>query len=194
MVAVTLVSSSAIAAAPDARSLAEVNRFLEEEIKLAGRPQVYLVLDPFDRVIVVKSRGVELHRFPVLGWRSRDGETFTGVFKLLARPRVSRPKSAPAEDQEPPAIGLDDMPEGYELVFDPPLTIAIAPPARERPGTWMMSLVREWWDRLLTPLRVWDENRFRRRLRLTLSEESARSLAWSVTEKMPLLIGRSRVP
>jgi hypothetical protein len=47
--------------------------------------------------------------------------------------------------------------------------------------------MREWWSRAVS-------NGSSQWLRLTLSPESARSLAWSVTEGMPCLIGRATLP
>jgi hypothetical protein len=191
-----LLAFSAAASMPpspiDPQRLVEVTRYLEDEVKLAARPQVYLVLDPFDRAILVKSRGLELHRFPVLDWRGPDPHRLAGVFQLKARPPVSRPKAAPVDDPEQlEIIELKDMPSAYELHMEPGLLIVIAPPAADHPVVWALSQVREWWWRLLAALHVGGRTSVPR-IRLTLDDEAARSLAWSVTEQMPLLIGRTR--
>jgi hypothetical protein len=190
----TVVGHAAAGAAPDARTLAEVNRTLEEEIKLAARPQVYLVLDLFERVVLVKSRGVELHRFPVTEWRGPNPDRVFGVYRLLARPPVTRPKAAPLENPDELAvIEVKDMPDAYELRWEPPLIIAVAPPANDQPWAWAQSWAREWWSRVWGTVRGQDAPGLRR-LRLTVEQETARSLAWSVTERMPLLIGRTHAP
>ncbi|HZS10884.1 MAG TPA: hypothetical protein VFA38_01450 [Nitrospirales bacterium] len=186
------VSASTPPSPVDSQRLAELTRALEDEVKLAARPQVYLVFDPFDRAILVKSRGLELHRFPVLEWRGPDPHRLAGVFQLKARPPVSRPKAAPVDDPEQLAvIELKDMPSAYELHMDPGLLILIAPPASDHPVVWAFSQVREWWWRLLAVLHVGGRTSVPR-IRVTLEEDAARSLAWSVTEQMPLLIGRTR--
>jgi hypothetical protein len=87
------------------------------------------------------------------------------------------------------------MPGEYDLVFDPPLAIFVGPPLREQPWLWGRSRWREWRTRLASWLGlVPAQDRSAPLLRLTLSAEAARSLAWSVTDGMPLLIGRTTVP
>lgn len=173
----------------DAASLREANRVLEEEIKLAARPQVYLVVDLPKGVVWIKGRGMELHRLPISGWSTSDRERLRGVFRLQARPMVNRPRTLPESDPLADPIDLQDMPMDYDLMFDPPLTVAVAPPARERPWLLARSLVREWWGRMVSHLSgPAAPTGSRPRLRLTLSQEAAQSLAWSLTEGMPLLI------
>ena len=46
--------------ARDPEGLREANRVLEEEIRLAAHPQIYLLLNLPDRSIVIKGRGIEL--------------------------------------------------------------------------------------------------------------------------------------
>ena len=69
-------------------AIIQVNRLLEEEVKLAARPQIYLVLDLDASVLIIKSRGIELHRVPIQAWR-RDGDrSIEGIYRLRARPAV----------------------------------------------------------------------------------------------------------
>ena len=49
-------------------ALQEATRVLEEEIKLAARPQTYVVIDLEAKAILIKSRGVELHHLPIESW------------------------------------------------------------------------------------------------------------------------------
>lgn len=177
----------------DELSLArEANRALEEEIKLAGTAKIYLLLDLTDRSLQIKSRGVELHRLQVLSWdASQTGAapSLRGVFHLLARPPVERPKVVPepGKDPETEPIDLRDMPAEYALDFDPALVVTVGPPMRDHPWLWARGRLRGAWLRLKSwtaagrpaPPSL---------LRLTLPEEEARSLAWSVTDGMPLLI------
>ena len=175
----------------DLESLHEANRVLEEEIKLASRPRVYWLLDLSERVIAIKARGVELHRFPVLAWRMAGEGSVAEGFRLRARPSVARPKATSGDEASQELIELEDMPAEYELAFDPPITLFVAPPARERPWLWARSHLREWFTRLGSWARSVVAPRRQAagpRLRLTLSREAAQSLAWSGTEGMPLLI------
>lgn len=175
----------------DLDALREANRVLEEEIKLASRPRVYWLLDLSERVIAIKGRGVELHRFPILAWHMAGGGSVAELFRLRARPSVARPKATSGDEASQELIELQDMPAEYELVFDPPLTLFVAPPAHERPWLWARSRLREWFTRFAFWSRsvvVPSQKAAGPHLRLTLSREAAQSLAWSGTEGMPLLI------
>ncbi|HKN87778.1 MAG TPA: hypothetical protein VJV04_13030, partial [Nitrospiraceae bacterium] len=104
----------------DAAAIIETNRLLEEELTLAGRPQIYMVLDLAAHIMLIKSRGIELHRLPITAWRQVREGSLNGVFRLRARPSVSRPKAAASSENTPPAaIELQHMPDRYDLAFDP---------------------------------------------------------------------------
>ncbi|MBI3603744.1 MAG: hypothetical protein HY205_04770 [Nitrospirae bacterium] len=181
----------------DLELLREANRLLEEEIKLASRPQIYVVLDLGEKLLFIKGRGVELHRFPIKTWRVSGAQSVSGLFRLRARPTVTRPKAVPGHDPSLEPIGLEDMPAEYLLVYDPGLFLVVAPAIREQPWLWAWSRLREWWTRLGAWTRLAASNEPTAAgpvLRLTLSPEAARSLAWSVTDGMPLLIGKITLP
>lgn len=175
----------------------EANRALEQEIKLAGTARVYLLLDLTGRTLQIKSRGIELHRLTVLAWRASgaaERASVQGVFQLQARPPVERPKIVPepGKDRETEPINLANMPAEYVLDFDPPLILAVGPPAREQPWLWARSRLRGAWLRLKALAARQPAGRTV--LRLTLSGDEARSLAWSVTDGMPLLIAMTTAP
>jgi hypothetical protein len=174
--------------------LREANRVLEEEIKLAAHPQIYLLLNLPDRSIVIKGRGIELRRLPIRAWQAMEERAMVGVFRLRGRPQVARPKAAPLDDPAQDPIELKDMPAAYELLYDPTLAVTVAPPFQERPWLWAMGLMRDSWTETVSWIRSTaapDENASSPCLRLTLSVEAAQSLAWSVTDGMPLLIRRT---
>lgn len=185
----------------DERSLVrEANRALEEEIKLAASSQIYLLLDLSARSLLIKGRGIELHRIEVVSWDAAGNEeSWGGAYRLRARPVVERPKVQPVpgkeQNQEPAEpINLNDMPAEYLLQFDPGLLVNVGPPAGEHPWLWAKNRLREEWRRLSAWAgRNGDRQPPRRVLRLTLSPDQARSLAWSVTDGMPLLIGTTTV-
>lgn len=171
--------------AAEREAIQEANAVLQEEIKLAARPQTYLLVDVQQGIILVKARGMEIHRWSLQSWRARGDRPPAGLFRLKARPPVDRPRARPGEDATEHPIAVSDMPAEYELVLDPSLIVVVAPPARDHPWLWFRGLLREGWIRTATT-GAW--------LRLVLSPKDARSLAWSVTEGMPVLIGRSTVP
>lgn len=171
-------------ASAERQALLEANRVLQEEIALAARQQTYVVVDAAHGLILLKARGVELHRLPVLAWRAPEDRPPGVLFRLAARPPVDRPKARPGEDATEHPIEVGDMPAEYHLVLEPALTVTVAPPPQDHPWLWLRSLLRWWWTRAISAgPRSW--------LHLTLSPENARSLAWSVTEGMPFLIGRT---
>lgn len=179
-------------------AIIEVNRLLEEELKLAARPQIYMVLDLAAPVILIKSRGIELHRLPIAAWRQVGEGSVSGVFRLRARPSVNRPKAAPADNTNTTvtAIELQHMPEQYDLVFDPGLIITVGQSARERPWPWIRGKVEECWVRLAAMLGITvnADGASAPRIHLTVVKEVAQSLAWTMTDGMPLIIGRTAPP
>lgn len=184
--------------AGELEAIREATETIEGEIKLASRPQIYLVLDLNERVLLIKGRGIELHRLPIHDWslsRWAGEGSVRGLFRLQARPQVERPKVEPGKDPTLEPIDLEDMPWEYDLVFDPPLAILVSPPLREQPWLWGRSRWREWRTRFASWLGFAPaEERQVPLLRLTLSAEAARSLAWSAADGMQLLIGRTTAP
>jgi hypothetical protein len=164
--------------------------------KLAASRQVYLLIDLINNVIVIKGRGLELYRLPIHSWTGADPGSLNGSFRLRGRPPVIRPKVvAPADSSAPPAlpepISLRDMPAEYDLVFDPNLTIAVAPPLHEQPWLRAQSHFREWWQQAFGWVHLGPTSKpspAGPRLRLTMTRDAAKSLAWTVTDGMPLLI------
>lgn len=177
----------------DPEALREATKVLEEEAKLAARPLVYLLLDLPERSILIKGRGIELHRLPIMAWRDCGKSPPGNLYRLRERPPVERQRTTSPDDPSLDPIELHDMPAEYVLAFMPNLIVTVAPPAREHPWLWMKSHLREWWNFLTLLLRRlggFEAETEGLRLRLTLSQEAAQSFAWSVTDGMPLLIRR----
>jgi hypothetical protein len=175
----------------DAGALEEATRVLAEEVKLAARPHTYLLVDLVDNVVIMKARGVELQRLPLRNWSAVSREAMTGTFRLTARPSVVRRKIDPAAGAEQEPITLADMPGDYHLDFTPSLAIDVVPPPSDAPLRWSVLQVTLWG----MSARSWLES-FRPgsapcpRLVLTLPEDRAQSLAWSLVDGMPLVIRR----
>jgi hypothetical protein len=194
-VALTLATAGHVGLAPaqgpraagDRQAIQEANRLLQEEIKLAARPQTYLIIDVHHGVVLVKARGIELHRLPLLAWRAHGDPPSIGPYRLAVRPPVDRPRTRPGEDATEHPIELSDMPAEYQLVLDPPMVVAVGPLFQAHPWLWTRGVMREWWNRVFSKgSGPW--------LRIALPPEGARSLAWSVNEGMPVLLGRTTLP
>lgn len=178
----------------DPAALQEATRVLEEEIKLAARPHTYVLIDLVRRTIEIKSRGLVLHAIPIEQWQASGSARLSGTFRLLARPAVVRRKIDPNAAVEQDPISLGDMPVRYDLAYTPALTVEVLPAAGEHPWHWTLSTGRAWWRRLQqwgTGLIGGPAASAPPSLRLTLSADQARSLAWSLVDGMPLLIRRA---
>jgi len=161
-------SAQSLRATGDRQAIEEANTLLREEIKLAARPQTYLLIDIHHGVVLVKARGIELRRLPLLSWRASSDVPPAGLFRLTVRPPVDRPRTRPGEDATEHPIEVSDMPAEYQLVLEPPLIVAVRPPALSHPWLWARGLAREWWKRAFSKgSSSW--------LRVALSPDSARS-------------------
>ncbi|MDH4187579.1 MAG: hypothetical protein OEV08_11320 [Nitrospira sp.] len=181
----------------DPAVLQEAARVLEEEVKLAARPQTYVLIDLAANVISIKGRGLELHRISIEHWSASHLSKFDALYQLRERPAVNRRKIDPAAvaGQEP--ISLTDMPETYTLQLNPALTILVFP-STER-SVWRGTLLRSqyWWRRLSAwghALLAGEGASSDLSLDLTVSLDHAQSLAWTVTDSMAFLIRRPIMP
>ncbi len=177
----------------DSASLQEATRVLEEEVKLAAKPQTYVFMDLAANVILIKGRGVELHRSPIERWSASDLSRFAALYRLRERPQVTRRKIDPMAVAEQDPISLVDMPTTFTLKFSPPLTILVLSNTDGNPWQWTLQRGRVWWRRLTAwgqILRTGDMSPPPPSLDLTVSLDHAQSLAWTVTEGMPFLIRR----
>lgn len=178
-------------------ALQEGTRILAEEVKLASRPQTYVIVDLVDRAVLIKGRGVELHRFPIEHWSARQLSHASATFRLQTRPPVTRRKIEPAAGGDQPPISLDDMPTDYTLQFSPTFSLIVHPSASDDIGRWLRFKGRDWWmwlkDWVITlatgegPLpQPW--------LYLSVTSDHAQSLAWTVTDGMAFLVRRTSPP
>jgi hypothetical protein len=174
-------------------ALQEVTRVLAEEVKLAARPQTYVLIDLTANTILLKSHGVELHRIPIKRWTASDQGELVTTFRLQERPPVTRRKIDPSVSPEQDPISLADMPTAYSLRFTPALTITID--SYDHANLWRLVAyyIRQGWKLLVNWWHaIWagDTSSTTLRLDLTVSVDDAQSLAWMATEGMPVLIRR----
>jgi hypothetical protein len=179
-------------------ALQEATRVLEEEIKLAVRPQTYVVIDLEAKAILIKSRGVELHHLPIESWSASHLSQLATAYRLRERPPVNRRKIDPvAEADEQAPISLADMPTMFTLQFSPPLAILVLSHTDGNPWQWATQRGRAWWHRLKSwgfTLYTGGKPASSPSLHLIISLDHAQSLAWTVTEGMPFLIRRATTP
>ncbi|MBS0183510.1 MAG: hypothetical protein JSS39_14005 [Nitrospira sp.] len=172
--------------------LKEATRVLEEELKLAARPQTYLLIDLGGGTIHIKGRGIGLHQIPIIAWSGGSREGLKGIHRLVARPPVVRRKIEPGAGVEQEPISLADMPVDYVLSFSPSLSVTVVPSvASDNLFQSALLLVKVGWrnvkdwtgsfisDRSSEPMS---------HLRLTLSMDHAQSLAWSLVDGMAVVI------
>lgn len=175
----------------DRAGLKEAARVLQEEIKLAGRPQTYLLVDLVAGVIHIKARGIALHQIPIQHWWISTYDGTAATFRLVQRPPVARRRIQPAGTAEQEPVSLADMPIAYTLTCTPSLSLEVLPPAREHLGWWALSSGRLWWGRLTAWGKQWfGDDESPPHLRLSLSADHAQSLAWSMVDGMPFLLRR----
>ncbi len=175
--------------------LKEATRVLEEELKLAARPQTYLLIDLGANTIHIKGRGISLHLIPVVTWSAGPREGLKGIHRLVARPPVVRRKIEPGAGVEQEPISVADMPTDYMLSFTPPLSVTVVPSVANdslfRSAVLLGKVgwhnVQDWVAQLFTD-RPAEASSY---LRLTLTADHAQSFAWSLVDGMAVVIRRS---
>lgn len=178
----------------DPASLQEATRVLEEEVKLASRPQTYLLIDLVTRSIQIKGRGVDLHRIPIVAWSLKASGSIKGIHRLTTRPPIARRKIDPTASVEQEPISLADMPMDYTLSCTPPLTIKVLSSPGDNPLHWIASRGTKWWWEFKEWTATFSAETHpptNPSLMLEISTEQAQSLAWSVVDNMPLIVRRS---
>ena len=178
----------------DPAALKEAVRLLDEEVKLAARPQTYIVIDLVAETIFIKGRGIELHQFHIEHWTASRLSELGSNLRLKARPPVVRRKIDPSVGVDLSPISLDDMPSQYSLDFSPRLKVTIQTSPQQNLWQWLAFNGKELWSWMTTQGRALiSGNSFTPipSLQLTLAVDDAQSLAWTVTEDMPFLIRRT---
>lgn len=178
----------------DAAALKEATRVLEAELKLAAKPNIYLLIDLVHRTIFIKVRGLDLQRLPIDHWSSPNSTELAGTFRIGERPPIERRKIDPTVGPDQDPISLMDMPTHYTLHCAPTLTVIVQSSYKQGLWQWLLQTGRAWygyaaaWVHILATGEAIPPTPS---LRLTLAPEKAQSLAWTITDGMPLLIRRT---
>lgn len=178
----------------DPAAVQEAARVLEDEVRLAGRAQTYLLIDLVTQKIQIKGRGVELHRIPIIQWSASGLNNTKGAYRLITRPPVLRRKIDPSASVEQEPISLTDMPVDYTLSFTPPLTIDVAPAAGDNPLQWLRARGKAWWRNVKEwsgSLAAGQSATQSPHLQVEVSAEQAQSLAWAAVDGMALVVRRT---
>jgi len=181
----------------DPAALQEATRVLEEEIKLAARPQTYVLIDLEAKAMLIKSRGVELHHMSIESWSASHLSQFATLYRLRERPPVNRRKNDPVAGAEQAPISLADMPTTFTLRFSPPFTILVLSSTDGDPWQWAAQRGRALWHTVKSwGITLWTRGKppSSPSLCITVSLDHAQSLAWIVTDTMPFLIRRPTTP
>jgi hypothetical protein len=179
----------------DGQAIKEATRVLEEEVKLAARPQTYVLIDLATKIIHIKGRGIDLHQIPIISWASNSPDNLKGIHRLTTRPAVVRRKIEPGAGAEQEPISVADMPVDYVLILPPTLTITVVPSAAEDNllrGALFLS--KAWWRQTKTWAGTVFSNQSSKQngqLQLTLSGGHSQSLAWSLVDGMAVVIRRA---
>lgn len=178
----------------DPASIQEATRVLEEEVKLAARPQPYLLIDLVTHTIHIKARGVDLHQIAITAWSLKGQDAIKGTHRLITRPPINRRKIDPNASVEQEPISLVDMPMDYELLCTPPLTITVLSSPGDNPLQWIGSRGKTWWRKIQEWTATFSTGQSpptSPSLQLEISADQAQSLAWSAVDNMPLVVRRS---
>jgi len=111
------------------------NRILEEEIRLAGKPQVYFVFDLREKTAYIKARGISLRELRIKDFSRRGGPMAAAAYSLKEKKTFFKPgretikprESKDNDNYKIEALELSDMPSRFTLVFDGGLRISIRP-------------------------------------------------------------------
>ncbi len=190
----------------------EERLFLQSELPLAQKTQIYFILDLKEKKIYFKARGIVLRDLEIRKiqfWGSHGNvELYTMTGKAaFSEPRREKiiPENAKKDDKTPApppaspatpatvdvkALELEDMPSRFSLTLYDGLFISVRPDNKGIiPGLYSIAHALNWY--ISQPIMtVWYaiQNRQYGALDLVLDEKDARALYWSIHEGARVLI------
>ncbi len=197
------ITISTEAMSKNAAGLEDKTLLLESELELAKKPHIYFIFDLKNRGIFLKSRGVMLKEIKIEDMKFWGRPLDTKPRTLLKKSSLFEPKREKIEPEkskekettdtssfEVKALELKDMPTSYRLVFHESIFISIRPKA-----TGIISKLYNTgryisWYLSRPILTVWNSIRSKpfSAIYLTVNEEDARSIYWSLTENSESII------
>lgn len=191
------------AGADELTDLQADNQLLQDELRLARNPKLYIIIDLRQQQCLFKASGVTVRQLSILQGSIHGALPEMQVRKLTAkksflapkRPAVQiidkskKPDTLPAGDSLN-ALEITDMPGNYRLIFDDGTRILVR---AETSGFW--STISRWAsDMAGNIIRVFQMlwralfGKTYTEVVLTLSLQDARQLYWSFDEGAPCLI------
>ena len=176
--------------------LFEENQFLEAELNLAKKPNIYFVFDLEKKMVEIKVRGTTLREFPIEGvrlWGSPPVVSYSKLIKKTALLKPKRkeikPKKEKDSDEEQDtfqieALELKDMPSSYKLLFDNGMRLLVSPKPEGFFG-WIAHALRTTLWYVVRPLESAINMLLKRpfyALRIEVSKDDARRIYWAFPE------------
>jgi hypothetical protein len=180
--------------------------FLQSELALAQKTQIYFILQLKEKKIYFKARGIVLRDLDIKKMEFWGHPESVKLYTLTGKASFSEPhreeitpenikkdeKTAPAATTavDIKALELEDMPASFRLKFDEGLVIFVKPEKKGMfPGAYSIVNSFNWY--ISQPiLTVWYAIKSRpyKALNLELNEKDARALYWSIHEGAGVLI------
>lgn len=201
-----VIPCAVVADNPETPDALQKKRVPQTELELAKKGKVYSVLDLSSQQLTVKIKGLSLKEFHLAevsnGNRAiHPGSAHRLINKDPHTPTVEKEIPPDGDSEDPPVssllatetvfVSVGDMPSRYRLYFEDGLMISVIPAVQECECGRIekgLRLIKETainlsWEagRLVVDRRFPD-------LRLTLSEEEAQALFWSLSEGSWLLV------
>ncbi|MFO7666594.1 MAG: hypothetical protein R6V76_08250 [Desulfobacterales bacterium] len=123
-------------AADDKEIYIRERRFLEEELKLSRKPDIYFVFNLKGKTIYIKSRGIPLKKLQIKDYDLWGSPVFVNAYRVKEKSALIEPEREmikPGENKKNDkykvdAFELTDMPSRYTVVLESGIVIHIKPP------------------------------------------------------------------
>ena len=197
------ITISTEAMSKNAAVLEDKTLLLESELELAKKPHIYFIFNLKNRGIFLKSRGVMLKEMKIEDMKFWGRTLDTKPRTLLKKSSLFEPKREKIDPEkskenettdtssfEVKALELKDMPTSYRLVFHESIFISIRPKATGIISKLYNTSRYVSWYLSRPILTVWNSIRSKpfTAIYLTVNEEDARYIYWSLTENSESII------
>lgn len=194
------LSAASNVSADELLDLRTENRFLQSELPLAQKANVYFIFNLKDKKVYMKTRGVTLRELSIVKVKAWNLRIPVKPQVLLKRSTLFKPRREDIKPQEKEtgssdkfeidALELDDMPSRFNLVLDNGVVITVRPTPRgvlshlENMGNSLF------WHLSRPLLTVWGflGKKPYSSLYLSMEKTDAQSLYWSFSEGSQCII------
>jgi len=196
------------AAAQSVNDIENESLLLKSEMALARKPIIYFIFDLKGRVVLLKSRGVVLKQMKIEIVESWGDPVDTKPLRMIEKSALFEPKRVkidPDKNKEEEtettttpnpgafdieALELKDMPASYHMEFSDGVHISVRPATTGFVSGIYNTASYLGWYTTCPLLTVWNSMLGRpfTSIFLTLSEEDARSIYWSLVENSENII------